>query len=179
MIHLYFANRRVPPRSYPRMKTAFLAGILAISALAGCAGLGAKLETPRVSVVGIRSLEADLFEQRLEVRMRVENPNSLDIPVRGLDVDVELAQEPFARGTSAREFTVPARGEAEFDMIVIAHAAPALLRIATASRGEREQIGYRLTGRLSTRLGMLRSIPFEETGTLPLADLGGRKRKAD
>jgi len=147
--------------------------------LTGCAGLGTKLQSPRVSVIGIRALKADLFEQSLEVRLLVENPNSLDIPVRGLDVNVELAEEPFAQGTSAREFTVPARGEAEFDMLVTAHAATALLRIATAGREEREQVGYRLSGKLSTRLGLLRSIPFEETGTLPLADLGSRKRKAE
>lgn len=145
--------------------------------LAGCAGLGTKLESPRVSVVGIRAVKADLFEQRLEVRLRVENPNALDIPVRGLEVEVELAEEPFAQGSSAREFTVPARGEAEFDMLVTAHAATALLRIASAGREERNQIGYRLSGRLSTRLGLLRSVPFEETGTLPLGELGSRKRK--
>ncbi len=153
--------------------------VVAFLALPGCAGLGTKLESPRVSVVGIRALEASLFEQRLEIRMRVENPNALDIPVRGLDVDVQLADEPFATGTSAREFTVPARGEAEFDMIVTAHAATALLRIASAGRDERERIGYRLTGRLSTKLGLLRSIPFEESGTLPFSDLGSKRRKAD
>jgi LEA14-like dessication related protein len=97
--------------------------------------------------------------------------------VRGLDVNVELAEEPFEQGTSAREFTVPAHGEAEFDMLVTAHAATALLRIATAGREQREQVGYRLSGKLSTRLGLLRSIPFEETGTLPLGELGSRKRK--
>jgi LEA14-like dessication related protein len=147
--------------------------------LAGCAGLGGRLESPRVSVVGIRAVKADLFEQRLEVRLRVENPNALDIPVRGLEVNVELAEEPFAQGSSAREFTVPARGEAEFDMLVTAHAAPALLRIASAGREEREQIGYRLSGKLSTRLGLLRSIPFEEAGTLPLGELASRKRKEE
>lgn len=156
-----------------------LAGTCALLLLAGCAALGAKLESPRVSVVGIRALEANLFEQRLEVRLRVQNPNALDIPVRGLDVNVELADEPFAQGTSAREFTVPAQGEAEFDMIVTAHAATALLRIVSAGREEREQLSYRLSGKLSTRLGMLRSIPFEETGTLPLGDLGSRKRKGE
>jgi len=147
--------------------------------LAGCAGLGGRLESPRVSVIGIRAVKADLFEQRLEVRLRVENPNALDIPVRGLEVNVELAQEPFAEGSSAREFTVPARGEAEFDMLVTAHAATALLRIASAGREEREQIGYRLSGKLSTRLGLLRSIPFEEAGTLPLGELTSRKRKEE
>ncbi|HEU0225358.1 MAG TPA: LEA type 2 family protein [Steroidobacteraceae bacterium] len=138
-----------------------------------------RLESPRVSVVGIRAVKADLFEQRLEVRLRVENPNALDIPVRGLEVKVELADEPFAQGSSAREFTVPARGEAEFDMLVTAHAVTALLRVASAGRDERDQIGYRLSGRLSTRLGPLRSIPFEETGTLPLGELGSRKRSSD
>lgn len=161
------------------MRRVVLAMVASSLVTAGCAGLGAKLESPRVSVVGIRTLEASLFEQTLEVRMRVQNPNTLDIPVRGLDVEVELAGEPFAQGISARQFTVPARGEAEFDMIVTAHAATALLRIATASRQEREQIGYRLKGKLSTKLGMLRSIPFEETGTLPLGDLTGKKRAGD
>lgn len=159
------------------MTARFIAAMALVLALAGCAGLGTKLESPRVSVVGIRAVKADLFEQRLEVRLRVENPNALDIPVRGLDVNVELAEEPFAQGTSAREFTVPAHGEAEFDMLVTAHAATALLRIATGGREQREQVGYRLSGKLSTRLGLLRSIPFEETGTLPLGDLGSRKRK--
>jgi LEA14-like dessication related protein len=154
-----------------------MAAMTLVLTLAGCAGLGTQLESPRVSVVGIRALKADLFEQQLEVRLRVENPNTLDIPVRGLDVNVELAEEPFAQGTSAREFTVPAHGEAEFDMLVTAHAATALLRIATAGREQREQVGYRLSGKLSTRLGLLRSIPFEETGTLPLGELGSRKRK--
>jgi LEA14-like dessication related protein len=154
-----------------------MAAMTLVLTLAGCAGLGTQLESPRVSVVGIRALKADLFEQQLEVRLRVENPNALDIPVRGLDVNVELAEEPFAQGTSAREFTVPAHGEAEFDMLVTAHAATALLRIATAGREQREQVGYRLSGKLSTRLGLLRSIPFEETGTLPLGELGSRKRK--
>jgi LEA14-like dessication related protein len=159
------------------MTARFMAAMTLVLALAGCAGLGTQLESPRVSVVGIRALKADLFEQQLEVRLRVENPNALDIPVRGLDVNVELAEEPFAQGTSAREFTVPAHGEAEFDMLVTAHAATALLRIATAGREQREQVGYRLSGKLSTRLGLLRSIPFEETGTLPLGELGSRKRK--
>lgn len=150
-----------------------------LAVLAGCAGLASRLESPNVSVVGIRAVKADLFEQRLEVRLRVDNPNSFDIPVRGLEVNVELAGEPFAQGSSAREFTVPAGGEAEFDMLVTAHAATALLRIASAGREEREQIGYRLSGKLSTRLGLLRSIPFEEAGTLPLGDLGSSKRKAE
>jgi LEA14-like dessication related protein len=147
-------------------------------ALSGCAAIPANLKTPEVSFVGIRGLEANFFEQRLEIRMRVQNPNSIELPVTGLDVDVELADEPFAHGISAREFVVPAEGEAEFDMIVTANAANAILRII-GDDGQRGEVGYKLKGKLSTRLGLIRSIPFEESGTLPVADLLGKRRKKD
>ena len=146
--------------------------------LSGCSAIPTNLKTPEVSFVGIRGLEADFFEQRLEVRMRVQNPNSIELPVNGLDVDVELADEPFAHGVSVREFVVPAEGEAEFDMIVTANAANAILKII-GNDGQRGEVGYKLKGKLSTHLGLLRTIPFEESGTLPIADLLGKKRKKD
>jgi hypothetical protein len=61
-------------------------------------------------------------------------------------------------------------------MIVTANAAAALLKIAGGDLKSQE-VGYRLKGKLSTRIGMLRTIPFEETGTLPMAELLGKKRK--
>jgi LEA14-like dessication related protein len=145
-------------------------------ALAGCAGIPTDLETPEVSFVGLRAIEASIFEQRLEVRMRVNNPNTIELPVKGLDVDIELADEPFAHGVSAREFVVPAQGEAEFDMIVTANAANAILKIIGGDR-DRKEVSYRLKGKLSTRIGLLRTIPFEESGSLPVADLLGKRRK--
>jgi LEA14-like dessication related protein len=152
--------------------------MLALSALlVACTGLPSDLRTPEVSFVSLRALDASLFEQRLEVRMRVGNPNIIELPVKGLDVDVELAGEPFAHGVSAREFVVPAQGEAEFDMIVTANAATALLKIAGSDRKAREEIGYRVKGRLSTRIGLLRSIPFDESGTVPVNELLGKRRK--
>jgi LEA14-like dessication related protein len=158
------------------MKTR-LAWMLGSVALAGCAAIPVNLKTPEVSFLGLHAVEASVFEQKLQVRMKVHNPNTIDLPVNGLDVDIELADEPFAHGVTAREFVVPAQGEAEFDMLVTANAATALLKLAS-SGGKTEDVRYKLKGKLSTKLGLLRTIPFEETGTLPLADLLTRKRKA-
>lgn len=157
------------------MKRAYLPAALAAVAIAGCASLPTNLKTPEVSFVSLKTVEASVFEQKLEVRLKVHNPNAIELPVNGLDVDMELAGEPFARGVSAREFVVPANGEAEFDMNVTANAVNALLKIA----GERssDAIEYRLKGKLSTKIGLLRTIPFEETGKLPVSELLGRKRK--
>jgi LEA14-like dessication related protein len=155
-----------------RSSAALLAGLLA---LPGCATLPTNLKTPDVSFVSLRAVEASVFEQKLEVRMKVQNPNAVELPVNGLDVDIELAGEPFARGSSARQFVVPAYGEAEFDMNVTANAAAALLKIAGGKGGD--AIDYRLKGKLSTKVGLLRTIPFDESGSVPVSDLLGKRRK--
>jgi len=46
-------------------------------ACAGCSGLMPKLETPQLSLVGIKIQDMTFFEQRLLVRLRVRNPNDL------------------------------------------------------------------------------------------------------
>jgi LEA14-like dessication related protein len=156
------------------MKTSLVA-LLAALVLSACAVIPSNLKTPEVTFVGLKTIEASVFEQKLEVRLKVNNPNSMELPVNGLDVDIELAGEPFAHGVSARQFVVPALGEAEFDMNVTANAATALLKIAGGRNND--PIGYKLKGKLSTKVGMLRTIPFEESGTLPLAELLGKRHK--
>jgi LEA14-like dessication related protein len=139
---------------------------------AGCSSLAANLQTPRLSLVGIQLQDASFFEQRLRVRLRVQNPNDLVLPVRGLDVSFQLDGEDFAQGVSERAFDVPAFGEAEFDMLVTANAATALLRIFDKDRsGRLESLDYRIRGKLSTSLGLLRSVPFDERGTISLDSL--------
>jgi len=167
------------PRSFaPAVRSWSVFALVLGIMVAGCASLGANLEAPRLSLVGIQLQDASFFEQRLLVRLRVQNPNDLVLPVRGLDVSFELDGEDFAQGVSARSFEVPAMGEAEFDMLVTANAATALLRILDKGKGGRiETLDYRIRGKLSTSLGLLRSVPFDERGTISLDSLGrGRGR---
>jgi hypothetical protein len=57
-------------------------------------------------------------------------------------------------------------------MLVTANAATALLRILDKDRGGRlETLDYRIRGKLSTSLGLLRSVPFDERGTISLDSL--------
>ncbi len=52
--------------------------------LGGCSLFVPKLETPQLSVVNVELQKADLWEQRMKVRLRVVNPNDRPIPVKGL-----------------------------------------------------------------------------------------------
>lgn len=140
-----------------------------VLALAGCAAFVPKLETPRLSVVDVQMEKGGLWEQRLKVRMRVQNPNDRALPIRGLSYKLEVAGEDFARGLTDAGFTVPAMGEAEFDMNVTANMASTLVRIL--GKGEDslgEAVDYRLVGKVSLSEGVLRSLPFEERGTFRL-----------
>lgn len=149
------------------MKTLRLIPIVVL--LAGCSALVPQLETPKLSVVNVEVTKTELWEQRMKVRLRVQNPNERSLPVKGLTARLEVAGEEFATGVTAASFEVPALGEAEFDMDMTAHMAGALIKLLGRKGEQRgDAIDYRVTGKLSLSSGFLRSIPFEETGSFNL-----------
>ncbi len=142
--------------------------LTALLLLGGCALFSPKLETPDLDVVGIELLKSDLFQQRLKLKLKVRNPNDIALPIKGVTTDVEIAGEKIASGVSGAQFTVPAFGEAEFDMIVTANMAGALVRMLGRKGDQRDEVEYKVTGKVSLASGFLRSIPFSETGKLKL-----------
>lgn len=136
--------------------------------LAACA-LTPKFTPPRLSVVDVQIESSDLWEQRLKVRMRVQNPNDRPLPVKGLEYTMEVEGQQFASGVSAASFLVPAMGEAEFDMNVTTNLAGTLIKLlGRGSDGLGQSVAYRLSGKVALSEGLMRSIPFEERGTFRL-----------
>jgi LEA14-like dessication related protein len=145
--------------------------IVALSAALLCAcAAQTQLEAPNLSVINMEMLESSLFTQRLKVRVRVQNPNDIALPVKGVSAKLEIAGEQFASGVSANSFTVPAFGEQEFDLLVDASMAKTLLTMMGKGGGGKamESLDYRISGKVSLSSGLVRSIPFDETGTLNL-----------
>ncbi|HMA11559.1 MAG TPA: LEA type 2 family protein, partial [Steroidobacteraceae bacterium] len=118
-----------------------LTAMLMVVVLAGCAYT--RLEKPKLEVVDVQLLKGDLLQQQLKLRMRVQNPNDRELPVRGITYELAVAGEAFAHGESERNFVVPALGSAEFDVNVTANAATALLKILAGGR-KLESVDYRL-----------------------------------
>jgi LEA14-like dessication related protein len=147
-------------------RRAGLAAALVLPLLSGCAVIP-KLEAPKLSVISLRMQSADIFSQRLQVRMRVLNPNARELPVKGISFRIEVNGTELGQGLMNAPFTVPALGEAEFDTQVTANVAGALVRLLTR-RESRESIDYRLVGDVSLTSGLLRRIPFDERGSVKL-----------
>jgi LEA14-like dessication related protein len=139
----------------------------ALVLLAACSSLGPKLESPRLSLVAIQVMSTDMFAQRFKVRVLVENPNDIELPVRGLEYDIILMGDSFAEGTSTNAFVLPAQGEAEFDMVVTTNFMSAFGRLLSrVGGGKLEDIEYEIVGKVYVDKGVVRKIPFSHHGTV-------------
>ena len=142
--------------------------LVAAGLMSGCSLFVPKFAAPQLSVVSVELTKSALWEQRLKVRMRVQNPNDRTLPVKGLTYTMDLAGQEFASGVSGASFVVPAKGEAEFDMNVTANMAGALFKILGRGNDGGDAVEYRIRGKVSLSEGLLRSIPFEQHGTFKL-----------
>ena len=144
-----------------------LATLLACTTwLAGCAALP-KFESPKLSVVTLKLQGGDFFSQRLQVRMRVFNPNARELPISGIAYRIEINDTEIGNGSTTAPFTVPAMGEVEFDMQLTANLAGAIGKLLSR-RNSSEELAYRLVGDVSLSSGFLRRIPFDERGSVKL-----------
>lgn len=143
----------------------------ALWVLAGCSSVRPSLEAPSLSVLDVKVIRGDFFEQQLQARVQVQNPNNLELAVRGITYTLELGGEELGRGLSGSSFVLPARGQAEFDMLVTVNLAGTLFKLAEQARrsGERpDEVSYRLRGEVRLARGLIRTVPFDEQGILRL-----------
>lgn len=139
---------------------------MVLAALGGCAWFVPNLKTPRVAVVGVHVRRANFWQQRLDVRLHVRNPNAIELPIEGLTYTLTVNGQLVASGRCTQRFTVPAHGSAEFNTLVTANMAGALFVILT--HGGKQPVHYRLRGKVELQHGLLRELPFDERGVFTL-----------
>jgi len=159
-------------RSMGRMFALALLGAV----LAGCASMGGLSEAPRVTLVGIEPVAVQLFEQTFRITLRVQNPNSRDITIRGLDYELVVNDKMFAEGVSGKPVTIPAYGENTADVEVVSTLQRVVEQLeALTSRGE-PTIDYSISGHISVD-GIPLPVPFEYANTLRLPRPERRERE--
>ena len=135
--------------------------------LSACSMLRPDLEVPRLTLVSVAMTSADIFNQQFLVKVNVQNPNARELPVTGIDYKLFLEGDSFSEGVSNKPFTVPAQGDIDFDMTVRTNFVSGAGRLLSRLNG-RDQVNYVVEGKVLTDIGMLKKIPFQETGTVSL-----------
>lgn len=129
-----------------------------------------KIEPPRISVVNLNLMEATLFEQNYLIQLRIQNPNAFEIPIQGLQYEVELNGEPFASGVSRQSIVVPGFESAVLEVQATSSLLSIFRQINNLKQGKLETISYRLRGKI--HLTAYQTIPFDYKGEVVLSSIG-------
>jgi len=147
-----------------------------VGLMAGCAGLGKPLEVPRISLANIQMLEASGMESAFLVQLRVQNPNEVDLDIRGVECDVEINGKPFAYGMSNTPVRIPAFASDTVPVKVYTSVID-IFRGLLNLQG-REDLSYQVRGkvRMSGGAFLPSSLPFDSQGTISVKDLSVGRR---
>jgi LEA14-like dessication related protein len=156
----------MPIRQYIRLFSGLIYVLLILS---GCAGLGRRLETPRITLSNFSVQEIKAFESVFKIEMRVFNTNDVPLEIKGLNCDLELNGKRLATGVTNVKVDIPSYETGIVPMTLYS----SVLDVMRVLRGltKTEKLQYKLTGRLRLGKGAIPStIPFTSTGELPLQE---------
>ena len=145
-----------------------LALVLAM-AVFGCASLYRYADPPRVTLAGIRLLDLTLFEQRYLLALRVQNPNSIELPIEGMSYTLDVNGSEFAHGVNNQKTTIPALGEQVLHISVVADLLSTLGQLRRWEQWPKD-LTYQLKGRIQLA-NVAVSLPFEYSGKISLQGL--------
>ena len=160
---------RVRRDALPMVRSLTLLTVAALT-LTGCAWLQ-RTDPPKVTLVGVEPSAGEGLEARMQLKLRVLNPNDTPIEYNGMYVELEVLGRSFASGVSNQSGTVPAFGE----VVITVPVTVSVLGVARQAMGllsgkAVDKITYAMHGKLSSTSGALR---FSSQGELNVADLTG------
>jgi LEA14-like dessication related protein len=129
--------------------------------------LAACAQSPIVTLTDIRPLEFGLLEQSYLIKLRIQNPNAFDLPIEGLSYQLEINDQPFARGVSRRLLTVPSYGSELIEVEAFSSLAEIFQHLSQLRKGRASEIRYRLVGKLSAT-DRLSPLSFDQRSELVL-----------
>jgi LEA14-like dessication related protein len=132
-----------------------------LAAVVGCAAWFVKGEPPEVLVTNITPLEGTAFEQRLQVDLRIRNPNDFDLLLTGIDFTLNLNGKRLARGLGNTAITVPRLSDAVVSVQTSTSTLDVVRQLLSFS--QTQDLSYDITGRLHLKDGHL---PFDTSGIL-------------
>ena len=154
-------------QAHRRVTGILLIGFLLI--LSGCALLTSdysKLKEPKVSLAGLNIKSMNPLQPSFLVRLKVDNPNDLDVNLDGADVALALNGQPVAHGVSRSPLTLKKLGSSEMDVEVTADTMAAVQQFLILQT--KSAMDYQVTGNLiwNNWLGALGKLPLKFSGSV-------------
>lgn len=134
--------------------------------LSGCAALAPR-DPLQVTVAGIEPLQGQGLEMRMNVKLRVQNPNDAPVDYNGVALQMDVQGKKFASGVIDATGSVPRFGESVITVPVTISAFSMVRQAMGMMKGTGiSKIEYEMKGKLSG--GGLSATRFTSKGQLDL-----------
>lgn len=135
----------------------------------GCSLLTAdykNMKEPKVSLAGLNIKDLNPLSPSFLVRLKVDNPNDLDVNLDGADVALALNGRPVAAGVSRSPLVLKKLGSSEMDVEVTANTMSAIQQFLILQT--QSTLDYQVTGNLiwNNWLGALGKLPLKFSGSM-------------
>ncbi|HKT33501.1 MAG TPA: LEA type 2 family protein [Nitrospira sp.] len=136
--------------------------------VAACSTMPKEYEMLRVHIADMTPKDMAVFEQRFDVKLRIQNPNDVEFGINGLRFDLELNERQFANGMSGQRIAVPRLGSALVNVEIFTTLASFLRQVQQLSGGTAQKVRYRLKGTAFVDAPGTFKAPFDESGEIDL-----------
>jgi LEA14-like dessication related protein len=146
--------------------------VVAVLGVAVLIGACVHLQAPTVNLVAVELADVQLEEQHFKVRLHVENPNDRPLPIKSVSCSLQVQGVEVGEGRSTESFTVPAKGETEFDALVttnVTKSVPSLLpKLLSSVLQHGEMPDYHVSGWVNPDIALVPPIPFSHSGKITI-----------
>ena len=136
--------------------------------LSACSTMPKEYEMLRVHIADMTPKDMAIFEQRFDVKLRIQNPNDVEFSINGLRFDIELNEREFANGMSGQRVAVPRFGSEVVNVEVFTTLASFLRQFQQLSGGTAQKVRYRLKGTAFVDAPGTFKAPFDEQGEIDM-----------
>ena len=146
----------------------FLLATVILISLNGCATLSSNYQSPEINLVDLKMLPSNGLEQTFELKLRMSNPNDIELPIKGMSYALNVMGNKLASGVSDEAFTLKPFNEEIVTFKVTTNLLQAGRTLLKLVEGKGTTIDYALKGKIKTDKFLLGTIPVNKVGKLDL-----------
>jgi len=132
---------------------------------AACASLVPRFDAPQVNIEAVRVLRVVDSRAEIAVKLRVVNPNDMELAINGLEYEVTLDGRAAANGRTTRVEPLPPNGQGTVEItgrVDIGAVATAMMAVSSQL-----PVKYTLSGKVTLQSGP--PLPFSRKGEIAIS----------
>lgn len=153
--------------SSPISRTALYIVLLAASCLSACASMRPNFETPGVTITSFRTLPTNSITPEFEIGLKVTNPNSQALNLKGIAYTVALDGTDLIKGVANDLPVIEAYGSGDVTLTATPDVFGGIQFLAELMRDPRDAVNYSLEAKLDVG-SFVPAIRVREEGEISL-----------